>query len=111
MTAKENEKVTQEVAAAVETSVVAATAATAANAATAVEAGAGAVTETKVKTASDFELTVVVPVFNEEESLPKLFTELSRYAQKSSMKVCFLLVNDGSSDRSLQLIEQQVQNS
>lgn len=55
-----------------------------------------------------YDLTVVVPVFNEEESLPSLFTELERYSQNSAMWVCFLCVNDGSSDRSLELLQQQV---
>lgn len=58
--------------------------------------------------AAQYDLTVVVPVYNEQESLPSLFTALQQYAQKSSMRVCFLCVNDGSADRSLELIEQQV---
>ncbi|MBU3843453.1 MAG: glycosyltransferase family 2 protein [Candidatus Anaerobiospirillum pullicola] len=58
--------------------------------------------------AAQYDLTVVVPVYNEQESLPSLFSALQQYAQKSSMRVCFLCVNDGSADRSLELIEQQV---
>ena len=60
--------------------------------------------------AVQYDLTVVVPVYNEQESLPSLFTALQQYAQKSLMRVCFLCVNDGSSDRSLELIAQQVAN-
>lgn len=51
-------------------------------------------------------LTVVVPVFNEEESLPRLTAALEQYRQHASVSLCVLLVNDCSSDRSLQLIEQ-----
>ncbi len=51
-------------------------------------------------------LTIVVPVFNEEESLPRLTEALDRYSKRSSVSLCVLLVNDCSSDRSLQLIEQ-----
>lgn len=61
--------------------------------------------------ADNFELTVVAPVFNEEESLPKLFSALSAYRAKASTSVCFLLVNDGSSDRSLSLIEEYCKNN
>lgn len=57
-----------------------------------------------------YDLTVVVPVFNEEESLPSLFQALQQYQQHSAMRVCFLCVNDGSSDRSLELLKQQVAN-
>ena len=55
---------------------------------------------------SDYELTVVIPVYNEQESLPDLFTALSSYKQKASVKVSFLFVNDGSSDDLLNLIKQ-----
>ena len=55
---------------------------------------------------SDYELTVVIPVYNEQESLQDLFNALSSYKQKSSVKVCFLFVNDGSSDNSFNLIKQ-----
>lgn len=54
---------------------------------------------------ASYELTVVVPVFNEEESLPSLFAALENYGAHSAMRVCFLFVNDGSSDRSLELLE------
>lgn len=56
----------------------------------------------------NYYLTVVVPVYNEEESLERLFEALSTYQHKSSVKVCFLFVNDGSSDRSLEIIKSKV---
>lgn len=56
-----------------------------------------------------YDLTVVIPVFNEEESLERLFEALLAYQHKSSVKVCFLFVNDGSSDKSLSIIQSKVQ--
>ena len=55
---------------------------------------------------ADYELSVVIPVYNEQESLHDLFDALIAYKQKASVKVCFLFVNDGSSDNSLNLIKQ-----
>ncbi len=55
---------------------------------------------------ADYFLTIVVPVFNEEESLPGLFTALADYKKKASVKLCILLVNDGSADHSLSLIKE-----
>ncbi len=55
---------------------------------------------------ADYELSVVIPVYNEQESLHDLFDALTAYKQKASVKVCFLFVNDGSSDNSLNFIKQ-----
>ncbi len=51
-------------------------------------------------------LTVVVPVFNEDASLPYLFQSLKDYKAKASVRLCVLFVNDGSSDNSLSLIKE-----
>ncbi len=56
------------------------------------------------KTAS-YVLTVVVPVFNEEEGLENLFAALDKYLKEASVKTCVLFVNDHSQDRSLSLIQ------
>lgn len=53
---------------------------------------------------SEFDLTIVIPVYNHEESLPVLFAELERYKAQSSHKICVMLVNDASTDKSLSLI-------
>lgn len=50
-------------------------------------------------------LTVIVPVYNEEESLPRVFSKLSEFINLSTKSVNILFVNDGSTDNSLQLIE------
>lgn len=59
---------------------------------------------------NQYDLTVVIPVFNEEESLERLFEALINYQTKCLVKVCYLFVNDGSTDRSLELIVNYCQN-
>lgn len=53
---------------------------------------------------SQYDLTIVIPVYNSEETLPVLLGELERYKEKSPHKVCVLFVNDASTDHSLDLI-------
>jgi glycosyltransferase involved in cell wall biosynthesis len=53
------------------------------------------------------ELTLVVPVFNEEESLPRFFVELDDFTEKSPVAVHLVFVNDGSTDGSLELLEKE----
>lgn len=56
-------------------------------------------------------ISVVIPVFNEEDSLPELFKRLSTLndSRPDEYQFEFLLVNDGSSDNSLNLILNQVE--
>jgi undecaprenyl-phosphate 4-deoxy-4-formamido-L-arabinose transferase len=51
-------------------------------------------------------LSVVVPVFNEEESLPELISRLSAALQALTKSYEVLLVNDGSRDGSLALLRE-----
>lgn len=53
------------------------------------------------------ELTIVVPVYNEEESLPRFFLELDDFAMKSPVPLLVVFVNDGSNDQSLQLLAEE----
>lgn len=53
----------------------------------------------------DYELTIIVPVYNEEENLPRVETKLSAYVRLSKTKSRILFVNDGSTDNSASLIE------
>lgn len=53
-----------------------------------------------------YQLTVIVPLYNEEESLPQLKTELDKFKEASQIAVEVLFVNDGSSDGSQPLVEQ-----
>ena len=53
----------------------------------------------------EFQFTIIVPVYNEKESLPRLFEYLQKYLKSASLKSCVLLVDDGSSDGSASCIE------
>ncbi|MBI9056725.1 MAG: glycosyltransferase [Labilibaculum sp.] len=52
-----------------------------------------------------FELTIVVPVFNEEDNLERVKQEFDSYLSKSPYRSKVLFVNDGSSDNSQMFIE------
>jgi polyisoprenyl-phosphate glycosyltransferase len=51
------------------------------------------------------ELCVIVPVFNEERNLAELHARLSDTAAQLEIPVVFLFINDGSSDRTQEIIE------
>lgn len=51
-------------------------------------------------------LTIIIPVYNEAGNLERLETELDEYIKSCQYPVKVLLVNDGSSDNSLEMIEQ-----
>lgn len=53
----------------------------------------------------NFELTIVVPVFNEEDNLFRLYDELNKFIVESDVKTKVLFVNDGSMDNSLSIIK------
>ena len=48
-----------------------------------------------------YELSIIVPVYNEEENIGRLAHALMEYFNRASVKSCVLFVNDGSIDRSL----------
>jgi dolichol-phosphate mannosyltransferase len=52
-----------------------------------------------------FKLTILVPVFNEAESLDRLHQEMNQFLDQSPVSVSVLFVNDGSSDTSQSIIE------
>lgn len=51
------------------------------------------------------ELTIIIPVFNEEENLTRVASTFNSYFKTASMKSKVLFVNDGSTDNSQQMIE------
>ena len=51
-------------------------------------------------------LTIVVPIYNEEESLPRLGEALAKFLQSTSIDCDILFVDDGSTDQSLILVKQ-----
>ena len=52
------------------------------------------------------DLSVVVPLYNEEESLPHLVQQLTDALRPSAERFELVLVNDGSSDRTAEVLEQ-----
>ena len=50
------------------------------------------------------DLSIVVPVYNEEESLPELFEWICRVVDEHSIATEVLFVDDGSSDASWSVI-------
>jgi dolichol-phosphate mannosyltransferase len=52
-----------------------------------------------------YEFTIIVPVYNEEDNLERVEKELLEYTKIANKKTAILFVNDGSKDKSQQLIE------
>ena len=51
-------------------------------------------------------ISVVVPLFNEEESLPELCAWIDKVMQKNKFTYELLLIDDGSKDKSWEVVEQ-----
>ena len=51
------------------------------------------------------DISVVVPLYNEEESLPELFAWIQRVMEANRYTYEVIFVNDGSTDRSWDVIE------
>ncbi|WP_298329441.1 glycosyltransferase family 2 protein [uncultured Dokdonia sp.] len=54
----------------------------------------------------EYRLTIVVPVYNEEENLARVESEFVTYFKTASAKSKVLFVNDGSKDTSLDIIKE-----
>ena len=52
------------------------------------------------------DISVIVPLFNEEESLPELAAWIRRVMEENHFSYEIIFVNDGSTDRSWQVIEE-----
>ena len=50
-------------------------------------------------------LTIIIPVYNEQDNLPRVQKELQAYMNTALIPIKVLFVNDGSNDRSQQIIE------
>ena len=57
----------------------------------------------------DKDLSIVIPVFNEEESIPELLEWIFRVTDEHGLKVEILMVDDGSSDDSWKIIQQHAE--
>ncbi len=55
---------------------------------------------------NDYILTIVVPIYNEEDNMSALEERLSTYLKKALTSTCVLFVNDGSKDSSLVKIKE-----
>ena len=51
------------------------------------------------------DISVVIPLYNEEESLPELFAWIKRVMEANGFSYEVIFVNDGSTDRSWDVIE------
>jgi glycosyltransferase involved in cell wall biosynthesis len=51
-------------------------------------------------------ITLVVPIYNEEGNIERIFSEVNKYRQQSAFPVFTLFVDDGSTDESLALIRE-----
>ena len=52
------------------------------------------------------DISVVIPLYNEEESLPELYDWITRVMQANGFSYEILFVNDGSDDRSWDVVEE-----
>ena len=52
-----------------------------------------------------YELTIIVPVYNEEDNLERVETVMKSFLPEALVKSCVLFVNDGSKDKSLDKIK------
>lgn len=55
---------------------------------------------------SNYDFTIVVPVYNEEDNMERLEERLGAFLPSSLRKTCVLFVNDGSRDHSLERIKE-----
>ncbi len=51
-------------------------------------------------------ISLVIPVFNEEESLPELYTQIKEALEPSAHDFEILFIDDGSQDKSLQIMHE-----
>jgi len=52
------------------------------------------------------DISIVIPLYNEEESLPELISWIDRVCKKESYSVEVILIDDGSKDKSWEVVEE-----
>ena len=55
---------------------------------------------------SDYQFTIIVPVYNEEANMARIEEAFTAYLPTASMSACVLFVNDGSADASLSFVRE-----
>lgn len=55
---------------------------------------------------NNYQLTIVIPVFNETDNINRIYEAVHSYFQQCPVSACLLFVDDGSTDDSLQKIQQ-----
>lgn len=55
------------------------------------------------------DISVIVPLYNEEESIPELYAWIKRVMRDGGFSHEIIFVNDGSTDRSWETIEELTQ--
>jgi glycosyltransferase involved in cell wall biosynthesis len=55
---------------------------------------------------SNYQFTIIVPVYNEQDNILRLESELAAFIKKAKMKTCILFVNDGSTDESGKMLRE-----
>lgn len=53
-----------------------------------------------------YQFTVIVPVYDEQDNILRVESELASFLKKARMKTCILFVNDGSKDNSEQMLQE-----
>ena len=52
------------------------------------------------------DISVVIPLFNEEESIPELYEWIERVMKENGFSYEVIFINDGSTDRSWEIINE-----
>ena len=52
------------------------------------------------------DISVVIPLFNEDESIPELYAWIERVMKENSFSYEVIFINDGSTDRSWEIISE-----
>ena len=60
---------------------------------------------TDINSEEKFSVSIVLPLYNEYQSLVTLFEEIEKFYCKKKFDVEFIVVNDGSNDRSLLILQ------
>jgi len=53
----------------------------------------------------NYELTIVIPIYNESKNIEEVLNNWHEELNKLKIKFCFILINDGSSDNSVEIIK------